>query len=695
MVSDSLMFVPGGFRPVPVPALGIAPQSPRALAQVKPAGGATDGSTSPTMSGAAGALGTVIGMVSSSVRRKKQAQHVRSLRKGIVANATQLAEIETAENTPAALLKSSGRGAGGKSKVVVLGSGWGAVSFIQGLSEEDASKYDITVVSMRNHFLYTPLLPTCTMGSIEERSICTPIRSIIAGKADFIEARCEHIDPAAKTVRCGRAGNPPNRADMSYERFPEHDVDGKLSFTMDYDILIYAIGAVPQTFNCPGVEEHTFMFKEVDDARKIRNKISDVFEKASLPGCSPEERDALLTFVIVGGGPTGVEVAADLCDFIRDDVGFQYPKLVDHVSVKLINTVEHLLSTYDRSISDASLQVFRENGVEVLKGYMVTSVTANEIHCKVLPEKTDAKIPYGCIVWCTGIKQNKLSEQLKDSILEMNVDRPEIGLDTLQENRQGVVTDEWLQVKGSWGTIYCLGDAATTRPKRITRFAQELFEEGDEDGNGTLCVAEMKELFRSKKETYPQLEEYANYFDTASNDNESDDVRQAVTSVFAQAAKVRQAATELTTARVTSQSEKGSIDISEDAELDKEEFTLLLRNLDKNLRSFPATAQVAAQQGKYLAKAFATGIPNGENDAFAKSKHEVGPFTYFHKGALAYLGNGSAAFDVPIIGAITGPIAGLAWKGYETISQVSLKGQVLVGFDWIRTQFLGRDTSRF
>merc|ERR1719453_2494779 len=99
------------------------------------------------------------------------------------------------------------------------------------------------------------------MGSIEERSIVTPIREIIQGKADYLEAKCEHIDTAKKQIRCGRVGLPRNRADTDYERFPEGEVDGKMNFTLDYDILIYSVGAVANDFNCPGVKEHAFFFK--------------------------------------------------------------------------------------------------------------------------------------------------------------------------------------------------------------------------------------------------------------------------------------------------------------------------------------------------------------------------------------------------------------------------------------------------
>mmetsp|Transcript_75852 Transcript_75852/g.183339 ORF Transcript_75852/g.183339 Transcript_75852/m.183339 type:complete len:687 (+) Transcript_75852:73-2133(+) len=620
----------------------------------------------------------------------------RRQRKHVAKATRQLTKIQVA-----AMQHSSGK----KPKVVVLGSGWGCASLMEGLSEEEAQMYDITVVSPRNHFLYTPLLPTATMGSIEERSIVTPIREIIAGKADFLEAKCEHVDAAAKKIRCGRAGLQEERNNMFYDRFPEGDVEGKLSFEMDYDILLYAIGAVPNDFNCPGVQEHAFQFKEVEDARKIRNKISDVFEKAALPMITPEERDALLSFIIVGGGPTGVEVAADLCDFIRDDVSKLYPKLVDHVSVRIIDTVEHLLSSYDRKISEETLKIFKENGVEVLKGVFVKEITAT--HVKTA-RKDDGKLedlPYGCIVWCTGIKQNKLSVQLKKSITEMNGDKPELDLETLQENNLGIVTDEWLQVKGSFGSIFALGDAAAVQLQRVTRIAEELFAEGDVDGGGTLCVDEMKALFKKKADVYPQLAEYAEYFDTKTNEVEPDTVRLAVQDVFERAGQLRAAAKDMVQARASTKTltqgesaiekQLEQVDIDGNMELDAGEFKGLLRGIDRNLRSFPATAQVAAQQGKYLAKVFATGLPAGDFESYQKANEKAGPFTYFHKGALAYLGNGNAAFDVPVIGAITGPLAGIAWKGYETISQVSWKNRALVGWDWVRTEVFGRDTSRF
>jgi len=587
-------------------------------------------------------------------------------------------------------------------KVIVLGSGWGAASFIEGMSEEEAQMYDITLVSPRNHFLYTPLLPTCAMGSIEERSIVTPMRRIVAGKADFVEAKCESIDTIRQVITCGRAGNPSKRNAMDYDRFPDESVEGKLSFDMEYDILVYSVGAEANDFNCPGVKEHAFLFKEVEDARRVRNKISDLFEKAALPSTTPEDRDGLLTFVVVGGGPTGVEVAADLCDFIREDVGLLYPKLTKHVSVKLINTGDHLLSTYDRDISDASLAVFEKQGLEVMKGVRVAAVKPDTVEIKVKSTGETVPLPYGCVVWCTGIKQNSLTVQLKESLLKKNEGRKDLDTAAAQANTRAVVADLNLKVRGSLGSIFALGDACTVENERAKLRAEELFREGDADGSGKLDVEEMKTLFKKASDDFPQFSCYATYFDEGGSQDEPDDVKIAINRVFTKAADVRGTLTSLTQQSVTDRRNKLSFEEVEQTlkldannELNYEEFVELLNGIDNNMRSFPATAQVAAQQGKYLARLFATGKIDGKREGCEEAAKEIGSFTYFHKGSLAYLGNGEAAFDVPIIGAVTGPLAGLAWKAYETSAQLTWKNRILVALDWLRTGIFGRDTSRF
>ncbi|KAL9682568.1 hypothetical protein QQ045_014369 [Rhodiola kirilowii] len=182
-----------------------------------------------------------------------------------------------------------------KKKLVVLGTGWAGTSFMKDL---DVSQYDVQVVSPRNYFAFTPLLPSVTCGTVEARSIVEPVRNIIKkrkGEIDFFEAECYKIDATNNKVLC---------------RSKAENLVGPKEFSLDYDYLIVSMGAQVNTFNTPGVMENCHFLKEVEDAQKIRQSVIDCFENAILPGLSEEERRTSLHFVIVGGGPTGVEFAA-------------------------------------------------------------------------------------------------------------------------------------------------------------------------------------------------------------------------------------------------------------------------------------------------------------------------------------------------------------------------------------------------
>jgi len=172
-------------------------------------------------------------------------------------------------------------------RLVVLGTGFAAFSLVKDI---DAERYEVVIVSPRNHFLFTPLLPSTTVGTIEFRSIIEPIRVARKG-ITFHQALCESIDFDSKTLHLrGAFRNTP--------------------FDLDYDLLVIGVGANSATFNIPGVEDHALFLKELPDARAIRQKIIENFERASQPRRSVERKKQLLHFVVVGGGPSGVEFAA-------------------------------------------------------------------------------------------------------------------------------------------------------------------------------------------------------------------------------------------------------------------------------------------------------------------------------------------------------------------------------------------------
>ena len=140
-----------------------------------------------------------------------------------------------------------------KKNILILGSGFGAFS---GLKKLDPRHFNISVVSPRNHFLFTPLLPSTTVGTIEFRSIIEPIRNLKHMR--FYQSYCESLEPARNSIHC-------------------IDADTQNEFELRYDILVIAVGETTNTYNIPGVTRYAYFLKEVADARKIRVKVIDCF----------------------------------------------------------------------------------------------------------------------------------------------------------------------------------------------------------------------------------------------------------------------------------------------------------------------------------------------------------------------------------------------------------------------------------
>ncbi|MCO5592705.1 hypothetical protein L7F22_046708 [Adiantum nelumboides] len=324
-----------------------------------------------------------------------------------------------------------------KKRILVLGSGWAGVSFLKSL---DCDLYDIHIISPRNFFVFTPLLPSVTAGTVEARSITESIRKILVKKQNvkYSQANCIGIDSVNRKVSC--------RPVTDYLK------PGKNDFEVDYDYLVIAVGAQANTFNTPGVEKYCHFLKEIEDAEKIRESIVDCFELAALPYLTKEERSRLLHFVTVGGGPTGVEFAAELHDLVYEDLCKLYPDLMPYINIVVIQSGDHILNTFDQRISHFAEQKFQRDGIEVKTGCRVLEVQENAIIVKEKSSGKRVEVPHGMVVWSTGIGTRPVIAQF------MN----QIG----QRDRRVLVTDEWLRVKGC-SNIYALGDCATIEQRKL------------------------------------------------------------------------------------------------------------------------------------------------------------------------------------------------------------------------------------
>ncbi|GKV11362.1 hypothetical protein SLEP1_g22626 [Rubroshorea leprosula] len=364
-----------------------------------------------------------------------------------------------------------------KKKVVVLGTGWAATSFLKTLKSDN---FEVQVVSPRSYFAFTPLLPSVSSGTVEARSIVEPIRNILKRRGfqvDFKEAECHKIEPDKKRVIC-RSTQTTN-------------LGQKEEFSIDYDILIIAVGAQVNTFNTPGVSEHAHFMKEIGDAQKARNTVIDCFERASLPRISDEERERILHFVVVGGGPVGVEYAAELHDHVVQDISKLYPSIQDYVKITLLEAGDHILNMYDKRITSFAESKFKRDGIDVKTGSTVTMVTDKEVSAKDRAAGTSLSLPYGIVVWPTGIGSRPF-------VLDF---MKQIG----QGKRRLLATDEWLRVEGL-DNVYALGDCATINQRRVMEDISAIFSKADRNNTGKLNKSEFKEVIGDICERYPQVE---------------------------------------------------------------------------------------------------------------------------------------------------------------------------------------------
>jgi len=226
-------------------------------------------------------------------------------------------------------------------------------------------------------------------------------------------------------------------------------------FELPYDYLVMAVGSVNNTFNTPGVEQNANFLKSIEDAQSIRCQVMDCFETASYPNQSEEEIKRLLSFVVVGGGPTGVEFAAELHDFFEEDLKKYFPKILPFASITIIQSSDHILNTYDKKISEYAEKQFKREAINVRTNARVREVTSNEVILYDSKTKEIQKIPFGVCVWSTGVTSGPLSRMVSSQIPG-------------QQHEKAIVTDYQLKVRGS-KNIYAIGDCATVDQKKITK----------------------------------------------------------------------------------------------------------------------------------------------------------------------------------------------------------------------------------
>ncbi|KAK6512644.1 hypothetical protein TWF481_001526 [Arthrobotrys musiformis] len=308
----------------------------------------------------------------------------------------------------------------GRERVVILGSGWAGFTISRNL---DKKKFQPVVVSPRSYFVFTPLLASTAVGTLEFRNTLEPVRGRNAG-VDYIQGWADDVSFDRKTVTveaaASKVGNGPNADKASANSSGRGNL-----FDISYDKLIVAVGCYSQTFGTKGVRENALFLKDVGDARKIRSRILECFETASLPTTSDYLRKRLLNFAIVGGGPTGVEFAAELFDLCHEDLSRLYPTLIPYVKISIYDVAPKILPMFDAKLANYALNLFKRDGIqiktehhiqELRRGLPDSSDDRNDAGCLTLTTQEEGDIGVGMCVWSTGLMMNPFVQKALDSV---------------------------------------------------------------------------------------------------------------------------------------------------------------------------------------------------------------------------------------------------------------------------------------
>jgi NADH dehydrogenase len=268
----------------------------------------------------------------------------------------------------------------GKPHIVIVGGGFGGLYTARGLRRADAR---ITLVDRHNYHLFQPLLYQVATAALNPADIAAPIRGIVRGQknVDVVLGEVTSIDVENKRVQLA-------------------------DDTLTYDYLVLATGATHSYFDHPEWERDAPGLKTIDDALEIRRRVLLAFEAAERE-TDPEKQKAWLTFVVIGAGPTGVEMAGSLSEIARQTLvrDFHHFK-PESARVILLEGRDRVLPPYPPVLSKKAQQQLEELGVEVVTNAVVTNVTPAEVHIgeRVIPTRT--------VVWAAGVQASPLGRTL-------------------------------------------------------------------------------------------------------------------------------------------------------------------------------------------------------------------------------------------------------------------------------------------
>ena len=301
-----------------------------------------------------------------------------------------------------------------KQTIVIIGGGFAGLNLAKRL---DKRKYSVKIVDRNNFHSFPPLFYQIASSALDVPSISFPFRREFKktrGGVTYHMGHVKNIDLTSRSVV------------TSYE-------------TLEYDKLVIAAGSTNNFFGMEGLEENVFCIKTSGEASHTRDEILDRLERGCIEK-DPDRRKELLSFLVIGGGPAGVEIAGSLGEMKRDVLPREYPELdPDDMSVTLVEGADRLLSAFDAKLSQKAYVFLSQLHVDirlntVMKGYKNKMVSFADGHDEY----------WETLIWTAGV-----------------MGEPMPGIPQEMVGRGGrIIVDEYNRVKGAGGDVFALGDIA-------------------------------------------------------------------------------------------------------------------------------------------------------------------------------------------------------------------------------------------
>ena len=298
-----------------------------------------------------------------------------------------------------------------KPRIVIVGAGFGGVKLAKLFSKDDV---EVTLVDRHNFHLFQPLLYQVSTAVLSTDEIAYPIRTFFrkARNVEFFMAKAQGVDQARQVLLTNHGEIP-------------------------YDYLILAAGATTNFFGMQEVEEHSFGMKTLQEAVHIRNHVLHMFERAN-KSQDEAERRKMLSFVIVGGGPTGIEEAGAISELVKKKKKEFHNLNFDEVSIKLIEATPNVLPMMPQNLREHTVDVLRKKGVDVMLNTQVVGYDG-----QVIKLKDGSEIPTRTLIWAAGVKAVPFIAECGGEV-----------------DRAGrIIVNEKLQVNGS-ENVFAIGDCA-------------------------------------------------------------------------------------------------------------------------------------------------------------------------------------------------------------------------------------------